>query len=93
MAKGTKERERRPTIAGFVPGEVEAHFDVEPDNDEKTGVQSVILTCKKTGEDFTIAKGYIDPLFWYELGLHAAIEGGAKMPAGAGPATRIPPPK
>ncbi|HEV8605346.1 MAG TPA: hypothetical protein VGQ99_08275 [Tepidisphaeraceae bacterium] len=69
MAKGTKER--RPTIGGFIPGEVEAHFDWEEVNDEETGKRQWVLTSKTTGEVFTIAHAYGDPLFWFELGLHA----------------------
>lgn len=95
MAKGTKER--RPTIAGFVPGEVEAHYDVDELNDEKSGKREVKLTHKTTGQEHSIPVGYNDPLFWYEAGLEAGRNEGRRTAAtatggeGGGQQSRVPP--
>jgi len=79
MAKSAKER--RPTIAGFVPGEVEAHYEVDELNDEKTGKREVKLTHKTTGQEHTIPVGFSDPLFWYEAGLEAGRNEGQRRTA------------
>lgn len=102
MAK-SKERERAPLEGGFIPGEVKAHFDVEDLNDEDTGKREWLLTSKATGEEFKIAHAYGDPLFWFELGLHAGgnqpqrrrMDEQDRPAASAGTGgqqTRIPPP-
>lgn len=82
------EQKRRPTIAGFVPGEVADHYEVEHDQENRV----VRLGLKGSGEEPSeISIGYVDPLFWYRAGFAAAVADKGDRPATGG--TRTPPPR
>src|SRR4051794_37598283 len=57
--------DRQPTLHGFVPGEVQEDYHVTRDGNKVT------LTHRGTGDSESIALGFHDPFFWYELGAYA----------------------